>query len=93
MLNGMRDHVVTLACLRAGLPAHQGRGVDDLAVDERQKLDGTLVLSLDHAELARAFRQLTDLLLAEVAAVAPETAQELATVLSELVRSATDHQS
>src|SRR5215210_5256696 len=30
MLDGLRDQVVALACLRFGLPAHQGRGVDDL---------------------------------------------------------------
>jgi len=30
MINGLRDQVVALACLRHDLPAHEGRGVDDL---------------------------------------------------------------
>ncbi len=43
MVNGVRDHVVSLACLRHGLPADQGRGVDDLPADVMATIADTLV--------------------------------------------------
>ena len=89
MLNGMRDQLVTLACLRAGLPADQGRGVDDLPEDTRRRLTETVARNLDAAELARAFARLTDPLLSEAANVDAVSARTLAPVLDELVRTAT----
>lgn len=37
MINGVREQIITLACLRHELPAHQGRGVDDLPAGLRQR--------------------------------------------------------
>lgn len=53
MINGVRGQVVTLACLRHGLPAHEGRGVDDLPVSLRTRVAETLVRGLDGSELRR----------------------------------------
>ncbi|MGI5505152.1 nucleotidyltransferase domain-containing protein [Lentzea sp. CA-135723] len=64
MLNGMRDNVMALWCLREGVNAVQGRGLDDLR--DTQAFDGTLVLSTHPAELRRAFQVLTGLLVAEI---------------------------
>ena len=33
MISGMRDQVLALACLRHGLPAREGRGMDGLPAD------------------------------------------------------------
>ncbi len=88
MLNGMRDELIRLACLRAGLPADQGRGVDDLPGDERERLGDTVVRDLEPGELVRAFARLTEVLLQEAVVSDAETAQALGPVLTELVRSA-----
>lgn len=64
MVNAMRDHVMALWCLREGVNAVQGRGLDDLA--DAGVFAGTLVLSADPGEVGRAFHVLTGLLLEEI---------------------------
>ncbi|GGU71336.1 nucleotidyltransferase domain-containing protein [Lentzea flava] len=64
MINHMRDHVMSLRCLREGVNAVQGRGLDDLA--DAGEFAGTLVLSTHPDELRRAFHVLTGLLLTEI---------------------------
>ncbi|MEV6240838.1 nucleotidyltransferase domain-containing protein [Lentzea sp. NPDC051838] len=64
MVNGMRDHVMSLWCLREGVNAVQGRGLDDLA--DASAFAGTLVLSTHPDELRRAFHVLTGLLVGEI---------------------------
>ena len=64
MVNGMRDQVMALWCLREGVNAVQGRGLDDLA--DADAFAGTLVLSTHPEELRRAFHVLTGLLLNEI---------------------------
>ncbi|MCX2953610.1 nucleotidyltransferase domain-containing protein [Lentzea sp. NEAU-D7] len=64
MLNGMRDHVMSLWCLREGVNAVQGRGLDDLR--DAGAFAGTLVLSTHPDELRRAFQVLTGLLVEEI---------------------------
>lgn len=66
MLSGMRDQVLALACLRRGLPAHEGRGTDDLPSEITMPLSETLVRSLDIPELKRAFATTTHSLLLEI---------------------------
>jgi hypothetical protein len=51
MLDGLRDQVVALACLRFGLPAHQGRGVDYLPPEETNLLADAQVISLAPTDL------------------------------------------
>lgn len=55
MVNGLRDHVVSLECLRHGLPADQGFGVDDLPPHAMQTIADTLVRRLRRHELSTAF--------------------------------------
>lgn len=64
MINGMRDHVMSLRCLREGVNAVQGRGLDDLR--DAGAFAGTLVLSTHPDELRRAFQVLTGLLVEEI---------------------------
>jgi predicted nucleotidyltransferase len=88
MLNNMRDQVISLACLRSGLPLPEARGADELAPEMKRDLGGTLPRGVDTAELIRAFGRLTDLLVAEADAVDGQAADRLRPVLAELVRSA-----
>lgn len=88
MLNGMRDQVVSLACLRFNLPPDQGRGVDRLPDDLKQVLTETVVHHLERSELSRSFGRLTEVLLVETMHVDPREARRLESPLKELVRTA-----
>lgn len=85
MLSGMRDHVLALACVRYGVPAHQGRGMDQLPAEVTSPLAEALVRSLDAVELTRAFGRTTEALLREVERVDGELAKRLRGPLRELV--------
>jgi predicted nucleotidyltransferase len=84
MVSGMRDQVLALACLRHGLPAAEGRGIDRLPPEDTAALAGGLVRSLDPAELRRAFGVVTEALIAEAGRADAGLAGRLAPLLREL---------
>lgn len=84
MISGVRDHVLALACLRHGLPASEGRGMDSLPPDVTAVITGALVGSLEIAELRRAFRVASEALLAEVGQIDPGVLRRLGGPLAEL---------
>jgi len=88
MVNGVRDHVVSLACLRHGLPAHQGRGVDDLPPDVMERIAETLVRGLRRNELSTALANTISALLGEAEQIDPGLASRLREPVRELVRTA-----
>lgn len=65
MISGMRDQVLSLACLRHGLPAREARGVDQLPEEVTRPFEAGLVRSLDPFELTRAFRVVAEALIQE----------------------------
>jgi predicted nucleotidyltransferase len=87
MLSAARDQVLALACLRHGLSAVEGRGIDSLPSEVTAAIAGALVRSLDAAELGRAFGVVIDALIAETARVDAGLATRLAAPLRELVDS------
>jgi hypothetical protein len=66
MISGLRDNALTLACIRYGLPAVHGRGVDLLPAEVTAQFESSLVRQLDAAELARCFRIAMHGLLSEI---------------------------
>jgi hypothetical protein len=68
-ISAVRDYALSLACRRRGLPAHYGRGFDDLPPTVRDGSLKALVTSLNRDELLRALGGAIDLLLGEVAEV------------------------
>jgi hypothetical protein len=84
MVSGVRDHVLSLACLRHGLPALQGRGMDRLPEQVTGPLQAALVKRLDADELRRAFRVAVQALVAEARCVNETLATRLHEVLTEL---------
>jgi len=84
MISGLRDHVLSLACLRHGLPALQGRGMDRLPPELTAPLEGALVRRLDPNELRRAFRVAVSALLTEIRLVNEPLARRLGGALTEL---------
>ncbi len=84
MISAMRDQILALACLRHGLPAREGRGMDKLPADVTTPLQDALVRSLDTSELLRAFRAATSGLLREIRSVDQELATRLERTLYDL---------
>ena len=82
MLSAMRDQVLALACLRHGLPAVEGRGIDRLPPEATAAAG--LVRSLEAAELRRAFGVVTEALVAEIERADTGLAERLAVPLREL---------
>jgi hypothetical protein len=80
--------VLTLMCLRYGVPHSQGRGLHQLPSATTSPVEATLVRSLDVAELQRAFRASVDVLLAEVEFVDADLAVRLAGPLRGMTASA-----
>jgi hypothetical protein len=85
MLSGMRNLVFELTCLRCGVIAKQGRGLDDLPAAERETAAKCIPISLDPAELKRAFQNTMQLLLREIRHVDIELENKLAGVLNDIV--------
>jgi len=90
MLSGMRDQVLALACLRKGLPAVQGRGVDDLPPEISNAAIECLVHSLAATELKRAFCATMRALLNEIECVDVERTKCVAGPLNMLIESLGD---
>lgn len=84
MISGLRDHVLALACVRHGVPAVQGRGMDLLPVEVSSPMSEALVRTLDRVELRRAFRSCCVLLLAEIQEADAELAAQLSATIQEL---------
>lgn len=87
MISAVRDHALALCCLRHGLPAVQGRGMDQLPPGATDALTGAIVCSLDRSELSRAFRVAIEALLTEISHADAALADRLAAVLRELALS------
>jgi hypothetical protein len=79
MINGIRDRVVQLACMRHGLPEAQGRGADDLPPDLKELLKGTLPQTTEDAELHRSFVAVLELLVVEARHIDPRERNHLST--------------
>ena len=66
MISAVRDSVLALACIRHGLPAVHGRGLDLLPGEVTAPFEKTLIRELSINELTRAFQVAIDLLTEEI---------------------------
>ena len=87
MISAMRDTALALACVRYGLPAAHGKGIDKLPEAVTAGFEEALVRGLVGAELSRAFGAATQLLLVEFRAADAELATRLERVLCEVASS------
>jgi hypothetical protein len=78
MLDGVRDQIIALACVRHGLNPHQGRGVDQLPADVRAALIPTRARDVEQVELRRSLTTTITLLLNEIRQYDPNLADRLA---------------
>ena len=84
MISGVRDHALALACIRHGLPAIHGRGMDLLPVDVTASFKGSLVRELETTELSRAFSIAVDGLFNEIRSADANLAVRLEKTLAAL---------
>jgi hypothetical protein len=84
MLSGLRNQVFELTCMRCGVVAKQGRGLDDLPAVERDTAAECVPASLDPAELRRAFQNTMQALVREIRHVDGELENTLSGVLREI---------
>lgn len=84
MISGVRDHALTLACLRHGLPSAHGRGLDSLPPEVLARFEPALVRGIEPCELRRAFRAAVAGLIEELAAAEERLAHALRGPLSEM---------
>jgi len=85
MLSGMRNQVCELTCLRCGVIAQQGRGLDDLPASEREKAASCVPQSLEPSELKRAFQITMQALLEEIRHIDAELETRLAAPLKDML--------
>jgi hypothetical protein len=83
-IGAVRDHALSLACLRLGVPAVQARGYDDLPADVLSGFESTRVTSLEPGPLRSALATAVRELIREGRAVSVPIADEVATRLAEL---------
>ena len=84
MISGVRDNALALACIRQGLPAVHGRGVDLLPSVVTEPFLNSFVRRLDIDELSRAFRIVIPGLVREISRVDEELGFRLQEVLMTL---------
>jgi hypothetical protein len=68
-LGALREHTLELTCIRHGLEPAQGRGLDQLPLEELAVAERLLVESAEPAELERALRECVEALLREATAI------------------------
>lgn len=84
MISGVRDNALALACVRHGLPATQGRGMDLLPTGVAAQFEDALVRQLNTTELSRAFKAAIQGLLRELRTADAELAGRLEAGLIQL---------
>lgn len=84
MIHSVRDHTLAAACARHGLPEREGRGMDKLPAEERERFEAALVRSLEAPELRRAMRVAVRLLIDEIAMADPAVAGRIEPALIEV---------
>lgn len=84
MLSAARDRLLALSCLRHGLPARLGRGLDQLPAQVRAAAEPALVGSLDPEALTRALTAIVPALLVQIEQADAALADRLAGPLREL---------
>ncbi len=84
MLSGIRNHVFELVCLRCGVIAKQGRGLDDLPAPEREAAAKCIPRSLEPPELKRALQNTMEVFVREMRHVDRELESKLSTVLHDI---------
>jgi len=85
MISGVRDHALTLACLRLGFSGAHGRGFDSLPQGVTAQFDDALVQSLTEQELLRAFGVAVRGLIGEIQLEDRLLAERLRETLMELI--------
>ena len=83
-VGAVRDHALSLACLREGLPAVQARGHDDLSAETLARVEGTHVATFEPVALRAALAASVEALVREGADAQLPSTGLVATRVAEL---------
>jgi len=86
MLSGMRNQMLSLACLRFGVSALQGRGLDSLPQEIKKSAAGCFPKSLGADDLKYSFQATTAALINEIGEADNQLCERLRPTLNELAR-------
>lgn len=86
-ISALRDHTISLACLRHGLSSHYAKEAGELPTAELDALADAVVARLDEEELIRALAAAVAAFLAELKHTDPAAAGRLQPVLRQLTDS------
>jgi hypothetical protein len=84
MVSGVRDHGLALACIRHGLPAVHGRGIDRLPREVTAQFEAALFQQMNTVEFSRAFQVAVKGFRAEVEAADENLGERLQETLASL---------
>jgi predicted nucleotidyltransferase len=84
LISALRDHVLSLGCLRLGHITRFAKGADLLPPELAEPVEAALVRSLDETELRRALAAATEAFAAELERVDPALAAALQPMLAEV---------
>jgi len=84
MISAVRDYTLALACLRLGLPALHGRGMDELPKSVTGPLLATLIGRLESDQLWRSFGGVLQSLIGEINHADPELGELVSAEIAEL---------
>ncbi|MGQ4434331.1 hypothetical protein [Streptomyces sp. SAS_260] len=89
-ISAMRDHVITLASLRLGLPASYAKGAHLLPPELMACIEATLITSISASELNRALAATIAITTDELQRSAPELATRMGPMLAVLADETTE---
>ncbi|MEP7266208.1 MAG: hypothetical protein ABI844_17695 [Saprospiraceae bacterium] len=65
-ISALRDHIISMKCIRLGLPSLYAKGADTISKQEMQGLESTLIKSLDLSELSIHLNLISTFLISEI---------------------------
>ena len=87
-MSALRDHVISMKCIRLDLPPFYAKGADSLSQQEMQGMASTLIKSLDLSELRANLMLISQFLIAEIQHHDEKLAKRLADVFQKLLNEA-----
>jgi predicted nucleotidyltransferase len=83
-ISALRDHIISMKCIRLGLPSVYAKGADSISNQEIRGMESTFIKSLDLSELTVTLIAITQFLISEIQHHDEKLANKLATTFQKL---------
>ncbi len=85
-ISALRDHAISMKCIRLGLPSFYAKGADSISNQEMKGMESTLTKSLDLSDLTVNLILITRLLISEIQYHDEKLANELEHIFNKLLK-------